>query len=67
MLPLDNRIWGVFEAKACTVHHQNITDLKAAMEQWWANMTLEFMAKTCKKFRPEIEVMIKAGGDHIEE
>lgn len=54
------------ERKACAAPHPNVDSLKASVEEEWANMTGEFIMKTCKAFRPRIEAMIEAEGDHFE-
>ena len=64
--PLDYGIWGAVERKACATPHPNVNSLKAAVEEEWSIMTEDFIVKTCKAFRPRIEAMIKAEGNHFE-
>ncbi|QQP41319.1 Uncharacterized protein FKW44_015644 [Caligus rogercresseyi] len=64
--PLDYGIWGVVERKACSIPHASVDALKAAVEKEWAEMSVDFIVKTCKAFRPRIEAMLKANGGHFE-
>ncbi|QQP34837.1 Putative transposable element, partial [Caligus rogercresseyi] len=64
--PLDYGIWGVAERKACSIPHASVDALKAAVEKEWAEMSVDFIVKTCKAFRPRIEAMLKANGGHFE-
>ena len=40
--------------------------LKASIRAAWANMSKDYIIKTCKAFRPQLEAMIEAEGGHIE-
>ncbi|QQP38996.1 Transposable element tcb2 transposase [Caligus rogercresseyi] len=64
--PLDYGIWGVVERKTCSIPHASVDALKAAVEKEWAEMSVDFIVKTCKAFRPQIEAMLKANGGHFE-
>ncbi|QQP48705.1 Uncharacterized protein FKW44_009100, partial [Caligus rogercresseyi] len=64
--PLDYGIWGVVERKACSIPHASVDALKAAVEKEWAEMSVDFIVKTCKPFRPRIEAMLKANGGYFE-
>ncbi|QQP48702.1 Uncharacterized protein FKW44_009096 [Caligus rogercresseyi] len=64
--PLDYGIWGVVERKACSIPHASVDVLKAAVEKEWAEMSVDFIVKTCKAFKPRIEAMLKANGGHFE-
>ncbi|QQP56781.1 Uncharacterized protein FKW44_001558, partial [Caligus rogercresseyi] len=58
--PLDYGICGVVERKTCSIPHASVDALKAAVEKEWAEMSVDFIVKTCKAFRPRIEAMLKA-------
>ncbi|QQP36751.1 Uncharacterized protein FKW44_021944, partial [Caligus rogercresseyi] len=64
--PLDYGIWGVMERKTCSISHASVHALKAVVEKEWAEMSVDFIGKTCKAFRPRIEAMLKANGGHFE-
>ncbi|QQP40983.1 Putative transposable element [Caligus rogercresseyi] len=64
--PLDYGIWGVVERKACSIPHASVDALKAAVEKERAEMSVDFIVKTCKAFRPRIKAMLKATGGHFE-
>ena len=57
---------GAVERKACATPHANVDALKAAVEKEWAEMSVEFVVKSCRAFRPRIEAMIEAEGGHFE-
>ncbi|QQP48995.1 Uncharacterized protein FKW44_009497, partial [Caligus rogercresseyi] len=42
------------------IPHASVDALKAAVEKEWAEMSVDFIVKTCKAFRPRIEAMLKA-------
>ncbi|QQP31588.1 Putative transposable element, partial [Caligus rogercresseyi] len=48
------------------IPHASVDALKAAVEKEWAEMSVDFIVKTCKAFRPRIEAMLKANGGHFE-
>ena len=64
--PLDYAIWGNVERVACARPHPSVDALKAAVEQEWANMSAEFVIKSCKAFRSRLETMLVADGGHFE-
>ena len=64
--PLDYRIWGALEKRACTTPHPNVDTLKAVVENKWDNMSKDFVKRTCAVFRPRLEVMLAAEGGHFE-
>ena len=64
--PLDYGIWGKIERKACSTPHRSVEDLKACVEEEWATMSVAFVKRTCSKFRPRLEAMLKAEGGHFE-
>ncbi|QQP35051.1 Uncharacterized protein FKW44_023167 [Caligus rogercresseyi] len=51
---LDYGIWGVVERKACSIPHASVDSLKAPVEKEWAEMSVDFIVKTCKAFRPRL-------------
>jgi len=65
--PLDYAVWGIVERRACATPHRNVADLKIAVEQEWANMSDDFLVKTCRSFRPRLEAMLDRGGNYIED
>ena len=54
------------EAEACKTPHSSQETLKASIRAAWANMSKDYIIKTCKAFRPQLEAMIEAEGGHIE-
>ena len=64
--PLDYSIWSVVESKACAQPHANVQMLKASVNKEWANMSEEYVARTCNAFRKRLEAVIAAKGGHIE-
>ena len=64
--PLDYGIWGVVESRACATPHRSVDDMKAAVEQEWANMSVDLVKSICRRFRPRLEAMVEAGGGHFE-
>ncbi|QQP51856.1 Uncharacterized protein FKW44_013326, partial [Caligus rogercresseyi] len=48
------------------IPHASVDALKAAVEKEWAEMSVDFIVKTCKAFRPRIDAMLKANGGHFE-
>ena len=63
---MDYGIWGAVERKACSTPHASVDALKAAVEKEWTDMSVDFVVKTCKAFRPRIETMLEANGGHFE-
>ncbi len=43
--PLDFGVWGNVERVACATPHQNVDELKAAVEKEWAEMSEDFVIK----------------------
>ena len=54
------------EAEACKRPHYSWETLKASIRAAWANMSKDYIIKTCKAFQPGLEAMIEAKGGHIE-
>ncbi|QQP55954.1 Uncharacterized protein FKW44_000458 [Caligus rogercresseyi] len=50
--PLDYGIWGVMERKTCSIYHVSVHALKAVVEKEWAEMSVDFIVKTCKASGP---------------
>lgn len=65
--PLDYGVWGVFKGRACDRHHMTVESLVNSVDNAWANMTEDFIIKTCSKFRGRLEAIIAANGGHIED
>ncbi len=64
--PLDYGIWGYVESKTCATPHKSVDDLKASVEQEWANMSEDHVMKVCQAFRPRLEAMVAVDGGHFE-
>ena len=65
-MPLNYGIWGAVEVKACATPHKSVSDLKAAVEKEWAEMSKDYVRKVCTAFRPRLEAMVAAEGRHFE-
>ena len=64
--PLDYGVWSVVEARACATPHRNVAELRASVDEQWANMSEEFIRNTCRSFRGRVEKVIANDGSHIE-
>jgi inhibitor of nuclear factor kappa-B kinase subunit alpha len=64
--PLDFSVWDYVARRACKTSHANLDSLKAAITAAWSSMTPEYVVATCRKFRPCLEAVVRAGGAHIE-
>ncbi|QQP53735.1 Putative transposable element [Caligus rogercresseyi] len=64
--PLDYAVWGELERHACATPHPSVEALKASILEAWANMSSNFVVKSCRIFRRRVEAVIKAEGGHIE-
>jgi len=64
--PLDYGIWGYVESKACATPHASVEALKSSIEKEWTDMSMDYVIKVCKAFRPRLEAMIEAEGGHFE-
>lgn len=64
--PLDYSIWARMEAEACRTPHKNVAELKAAVDQAWANMDEMYIMKVCKKFRTRLEAVVDKNGGYID-
>ena len=60
--PLDYGIWGEVERKACATPHSSKAALIAKVDEEWANMSMVFMTRVCRAFRPHVEAMLEAKG-----
>ncbi len=60
--PLDYHVWSTMENKACASYHSNATELKAAVEEEWANMLANTLKYVCSRFRARVEKCIAAEG-----
>ncbi len=64
--PLDYRIWGKVESKACLTPHRSVDDLKSAVKEEWAKMFMLYVVWVCKAFCPRIKAVIAAKGGCFE-
>ncbi len=64
--PLDFSVWDYVATRACNVHHSNVNELKSAVEREWAALPRSYVVKTCRRFRPRVEAMVRAGGGVFE-
>lgn len=65
--PLDYAIWGKLEATACRTAHPSTTALKISVEEAWANLSADFVIKSCAAFRRRVQAMVDANGSHFEQ
>ncbi len=63
--PLDYSIWAFVQSRACKNSHPNLEALKSSIVSAWESMSEAYIRKTCSRFRPRIEAVIKAEGGHI--
>ena len=54
------------KAEACKTPYSSWETLKASIRAAWANMSKDYIIKTCKAFRPQLEAIIETEGGHIE-
>lgn len=64
--PLDFSIWAFVEEKACKQSHASVSALKGSIQREWKAMTPDYIRKVCARFRPRLEAIIAADGNHIE-
>lgn len=64
--PLDFFWWGAIEKKTNATPHRNVSDLKAAIIKEWSTYPAAAIQKACSSFRRRVELVIAAGGGHIE-
>ena len=64
--PCDYGIWGNVERKAYARPHPSVDAMKADVDEEWANMSEDFIRRTCSAFRPRLELMLEAQGGHFE-
>ncbi|QQP56346.1 Uncharacterized protein FKW44_000965 [Caligus rogercresseyi] len=63
--PLDYAVWGELERHACATPPPSVEALKASILEAWANMSSNFVVKSCRIFRRRVEAVIKAECGHI--
>ena len=66
LAPLDYGICCEMEKKACATPHKSKEALKAKVNEEWDGMSVDFVKKVCKAFRPRVEAMLEANGGHID-
>jgi len=64
--PLDYYVWGVCEWDANRAPHSTAASLMVKIMELMGNLLRATVAKACKRFRPRIEAVVKAGGDFFE-
>ncbi len=52
LAPLDHSIRAIIEVRACATPHKNVEELKASVDLERAATSLDFIRKTCQRFRP---------------
>ena len=64
--PLDYGIWGIMDKNARATSHPNLASLKASVIREWDNLSMEFVANTCRQFRGRLEKAVEADGGYFE-
>ena len=64
--PLDYYVWSVCERDVNKAPYNTAASLTAKITEVMANLPRATVAKACKRFRPRIEAVVKAGGDFFE-
>ncbi len=54
------------ENKACASYHSNVTELKTAVEEERANMSVDTLNYMCSRFRARVEKCIAVEGGIFE-
>ncbi|QQP36050.1 Uncharacterized protein FKW44_021026 [Caligus rogercresseyi] len=62
---LDFAVWGFLEKETNSTPHPNVDSLKACNAAAWANMSTDFIKKSCAAFRHRVDTVIEAKGDYI--
>ena len=64
--PLDYYVWSVCEWDANRAPHSTAASLMVKIMEVMGNLLRATVAKACKRFRPRIKAVVKAGGDFFE-
>ncbi|RCN51257.1 hypothetical protein ANCCAN_02618 [Ancylostoma caninum] len=64
--PLDFSVWSVVESKACSIRHQNLEELKAALTKAWQEMGSDYLRMTCDAFMKRLRRCVREKGGHFE-
>ncbi|QQP55087.1 Uncharacterized protein FKW44_008153 [Caligus rogercresseyi] len=64
--PLDFAVWGFLERETNSTPHLNVDSLKASIIATWANISTDFIKKSCAAFRHRVDAAIEAKGGYIE-
>ncbi|KIH60904.1 hypothetical protein ANCDUO_08832 [Ancylostoma duodenale] len=59
-------VWSVVESKACSIRHQNLEELKAALTKAWQEMDSDYLRMTCDAFMKRLRRCVRAKGGHFE-
>ncbi|RCN46195.1 hypothetical protein ANCCAN_07740 [Ancylostoma caninum] len=59
-------VWSVVESKACSIRHQNLEELKAAVTKAWQEMDSDYLRMTCDAFMKRLRRCVRAKDGHFE-
>ncbi|KIH61896.1 hypothetical protein ANCDUO_07824 [Ancylostoma duodenale] len=59
-------VWSIVESKACSIRHQNLEELKAALTKAWEEMDSDYVRMTCDAFVKRLRRCVRAKGGHFE-
>ena len=65
--PMDFSVWSILESKACATRHTSIESLKRALQEAWAEITVEEVAAIVDHFPKRLKACISAKGGHFEQ
>jgi transposase len=65
--PLDFIIWAYVARRSNKTSHPNLDSLRAAIMKAWASMSPDYIRKTCSRFRPRLESVVRNKGGHIKD
>ncbi|QQP37170.1 Uncharacterized protein FKW44_017363, partial [Caligus rogercresseyi] len=57
--PLDFAVWGFLQRESNSTPHPNVDSLKASITAAWANISTNFIKKSCAAFRHRIDDSLK--------
>jgi hypothetical protein len=65
--PFDHFAWGVFELRARATPHNKTKDLILKIRGVMVSLARNIVANTCKRFRSQIEAVVAAVGNFIDQ
>jgi len=64
--PLDYKLWGVLEDKACRKRHNNLDSLKRSLVKAVAEIPLETLRAAIAELPERLKACVGAEGDHFD-